>query len=253
MISSDSREPNISPLLRIDDLQVRYGKATVLANLNLLVPRGSVVAIVGPNGAGKSTLLNALMGAIPSAGDVHFEGQRLRSHDLEQRVAAGIALVPETRALFGELSVLDNLRLGGYRFLIGRRGRHQSADDLARVFELFPRLKERRAQMAGTLSGGERQMLALGRALMMQPRLLLLDEPSIGLAPRVTADVFGSIARLKTAGVTIVLVEQNARAALALADEGHVLETGRLVLSGPAAQLAKDPRIIETYLGSTVA
>ena len=241
-----------APMLRIDNLQVRYGKATVLASLNLLVPRGAVVAIVGPNGAGKSTLLNALIGAIPSAGDVLFEGQHLRSHDLEQRVAAGVALVPETRALFGELSVVDNLHLGGYRFL-GRRSREQSADDLARVFDLFPRLKERSAQMAGTLSGGERQMLALGRALMMQPRLLLLDEPSIGLAPRVTADVFRSIARLKTAGVTIVLVEQNARAALALADEGHVLETGRLVLSGPAAELAKNPRIIETYLGSTVA
>jgi branched-chain amino acid transport system ATP-binding protein len=247
----DPSSPKSAPMLRIEDLQVRYGKATVLANLSLLVPRGSVVAIVGPNGAGKSTLLNALIGAIPSTGDVLFEGQRLRSHDLEQRVAAGIALVPETRALFGELSVLDNLLLGGYRFL-GRRGK-QSADTLARVFELFPRLKERSAQMAGTLSGGERQMLALGRALMMQPRLLLLDEPSIGLAPRVTADVFRSIARLKTAGVTIVLVEQNARAALALADEGHVLETGRLALSGSAAELAKDPRIIETYLGSTVA
>jgi branched-chain amino acid transport system ATP-binding protein len=252
MTSSHDRVPEPSALFRIDDLRVQYGKATVLSNLNLLVARGSVVAIVGPNGAGKSTLLNALIGAIPSAGHIHFEGQRLRSHDLEQRVAAGIALVPETRALFGELCVLDNLLLGGYRFL-GRRGRKQSADDLERVFELFPRLKERRAQMAATLSGGERQMLALGRALMMQPRLLLLDEPSIGLAPRVTADVFRSIARLKTAGVTIVLVEQNARAALALADEGHVLETGRLVLSGPAAELAKDPRIIETYLGSTVA
>ncbi len=251
MKSPDGQEPNSSPVLRIDELQVRYGKATVLANLNLVVPQGSVVAIVGPNGAGKSTLLNALMGAIPSAGNIHFAGQRLRSHDLEQRVAAGIALVPETRALFGDLSVLDNLLLGAYRF-IGRRGDHRSAVDLARVFELFPRLEERRRQMAGTLSGGERQMLALGRALMMQPRLLLLDEPSIGLAPRVTADVFGSIAQLKTAGVTIVIVEQNARAALALADEGHVLETGRLVLSGPAAQLAKNPRIIETYLGSTV-
>jgi len=240
-----------APMLRIDGLEVRYGKAVVLSGLNLLVPRSAVVAVVGPNGAGKSTLLNALIGAIPSSGDVSFEGQRLRSHDLEQRVAGGIALVPETRALFGELSVLDNLLLGGYRFL-GRRGKH-SADGLARVFELFPRLKERSSQMAGTLSGGERQMLALGRALMMQPRLLLLDEPSIGLAPRVTADVFKSIARLKADGVTIVLVEQNARAALALADEGHVLETGRLVLSGPAAELAKNPRIIETYLGSTVA
>ena len=250
-MNPDSSLQKGAPMLRIDGLEVRYGKATVLAGLDLLVPQGAVVAVVGPNGAGKSTLLNALIGAIPSSGDVFFEGQRLRSGDLEQRVAAGIALVPETRALFGELSVLDNLLLGGYRFL-GRRGK-QSADNLARVFELFPRLNERSAQMAATLSGGERQMLALGRALMMQPRLLLLDEPSIGLAPRVTADVFKSIARLKADGVTIVLVEQNARAALALADEGHVLETGRLVLSGPAAELAKNPRIIETYLGSTVA
>ena len=239
-------------LLRIDSLLVRYGKATVLADLNLVVREGTVIAIVGPNGAGKSTLLNALVGAIASAGDIHFAGERLRSLDLEQRVAAGIALVPESRALFGDLCVLDNLLLGAYRF-IGRRGSRRSEDNIARIYDLFPRLKERRSQMAGTLSGGERQMLALGRALMMQPRLLLLDEPSIGLAPRVTADVLGSIARLRTAGVTIVLVEQNARAALAVADEGHVLETGRLVLSGPASQLAQDPRIIETYLGSAVS
>jgi branched-chain amino acid transport system ATP-binding protein len=239
-------------LLRIENLLVRYGKATVLADLNLVVREGTVVAIVGPNGAGKSTLLNALVGAIACAGNVQFDGQRLRSLDLEQRVAAGIALVPESRALFGDLSVLDNLLLGAYRF-IGRRASPRSEDAIARVFDLFPRLNERRSQMAGTLSGGERQMLALGRALMMRPRLLLLDEPSIGLAPRVTADVLGSIARLRTAGVTIVLVEQNARAALAIADEGHVLETGRLVLSGPASKLAQDPRIIETYLGSAVS
>jgi branched-chain amino acid transport system ATP-binding protein len=166
--------------------------------------------------------------------------------------STAIALVPESRALFGDLSVLDNLLLGAYRF-IGQRGSARSEDHLASVFDLFPRLRERRSQLAGTLSGGERQMLALGRALMMRPRLLLLDEPSIGLAPRITADVFASIARLKDAGMTIVLVEQNARAALAIADEGHVLETGRLVLSGPASELANDPRIIETYLGSAVS
>jgi branched-chain amino acid transport system ATP-binding protein len=241
-----------SELLRVEKLLVRYGKATVLADLDLIVRKGTVVAIVGPNGAGKSTLLNALVGAIPSAGKINFDGEQLRSFDLEQRVAAGIALVPESRALFGDLCVLDNLLLGAYRF-IGRRTNGRSKDDLARVFDLFPRLHERRSQLAGTLSGGERQMLALGRALMMRPRLLLLDEPSIGLAPRVTADVFGSIAQLKKAGVTIVLVEQNARAALAIADEGHVLETGRLVLSGAASDLARDPRIIETYLGSAVS
>ena len=239
-------------LLRIEQFVVRYGKATVLSDLDLVVRAGTVVAIVGPNGAGKSTLLNALVGAIPSAGRVQFDGERMRSFDLEQRVAAGIALVPESRALFGDLSVLDNLLLGAYRF-IGQRGSARSQDHLARVFDLFPRLRERRAQLAGTLSGGERQMLAIGRALMMQPRLLLLDEPSIGLAPRVTADVFAAIARLKKTGMTIVLVEQNARAALAISDEGHVLETGKLVLSGPASELAKDPRIIETYLGSEVS
>ena len=239
-------------LLRVESLMVRYGKATVLSDLNLVVRKGTVVAIVGPNGAGKSTLLNALVGAIPSVGKVEFDGERMRSFDLDQRVAAGIALVPESRALFGDLSVLDNLLLGGYRF-IGQRGSARSEDHLASVFDLFPRLRERRSQLAGTLSGGERQMLALGRALMMRPRLLLLDEPSIGLAPRITADVFASIARLKDAGMTIVLVEQNARAALAIADEGHVLETGRLVLSGPASKLAKDPRIIETYLGNAVS
>ncbi|KQW54276.1 ABC transporter ATP-binding protein [Variovorax sp. Root411] len=239
-------------LLRVENLLVRYGKATVLADLDLVVREGTVIAIVGPNGAGKSTLLNALVGAIASIGNIQFNGERLRSLDLEQRVAAGIALVPESRALFGDLSVLDNLLLGAYRF-IGPRGGQRSEDNLARIYDLFPRLQERRRQLAGTLSGGERQMLALGRALMMQPRLLLLDEPSIGLAPRVTADVFGSIAQLKKAGVTIVLVEQNARAALAIADEGHVLETGRLVLSGPASELAQDPRIIETYLGSAVS
>jgi branched-chain amino acid transport system ATP-binding protein len=239
-------------LLRVEALVVRYGKATVLSDLNLVVRKGTVVAIVGPNGAGKSTLLNALVGAIPSVGKVEFDGQRMRSFDLEQRVAAGIALVPESRALFGDLSVLDNLLLGAYRF-IGQSGSARSEDHLESVFDLFPRLRERRGQLAGTLSGGERQMLALGRALMMRPRLLLLDEPSIGLAPRITAGVFASIARLKDAGMTIVLVEQNARAALAIADEGHVLETGRLVLSGPASELANDPRIIETYLGSAVS
>jgi branched-chain amino acid transport system ATP-binding protein len=239
-------------LLRVEALVVRYGKATVLSDLNLVVRKGTVVAIVGPNGAGKSTLLNALVGAIPSVGKIEFDGERMRSFDLEQRVAAGIALVPESRALFGDLSVLDNLLLGAYRF-IGQRGSARPEDHLASVFDLFPRLRERRSQLAGTLSGGERQMLALGRALMMRPRLLLLDEPSIGLAPRITADVFASIARLRDAGMTIVLVEQNARAALAIADEGHVLETGRLVLSGPASELANDPRIIETYLGSAVS
>jgi branched-chain amino acid transport system ATP-binding protein len=240
-------------LLRVEALAVRYGKATVLSDLNLVVRKGTVVAIVGPNGAGKSTLLNAVVGAIPSVGKVEFDGDRMRSFDLEQRVAAGIALVPESRALFGDLSVLDNLLLGAYRF-IGQRGSARRAEvHLEGVFDLFPRLRERRSQLAGTLSGGERQMLALGRALMMRPRLLLLDEPSIGLAPRITADVFASIARLKDAGMTIVLVEQNARAALAIADEGHVLETGRLVLSGPASELANDARIIETYLGSAVS
>ncbi|HQY27771.1 MAG TPA: ABC transporter ATP-binding protein [Burkholderiaceae bacterium] len=234
-------------LLSVEGLHAGYGKAEVLVGLSLRAARGGVVTVIGPNGAGKSTLLNALMGVLPARGRIAYDGHDLGAESLEERVARGLALVPETRALFGSMPVEDNLLLGAWRL----RGRRRRPDEgLARVYELFPRLKERRAQLAGTLSGGERQMLAIARALVGEPQLLMLDEPSLGLAPLVVKDIFGTIDRLRDTGVTILMVEQNARAALEVADYGYVLETGEIVLEGPAAELARDPRIIETYLGA---
>jgi branched-chain amino acid transport system ATP-binding protein len=236
-------------LLEVDGLHAGYGRAEVLSGLSLRAARGSVVAVVGPNGAGKSTLLNALMGVLPARGEIRFDGRPVQRLTLEQRVAQGIALVPETRALFATMPVADNLLLGGYR-----RRREPAARRRARldeVYALFPRLHERQAQAAGTLSGGERQMLAIGRALMGSPRLLMLDEPSLGLAPLVVRDIFAIIERLRATGVTLLLIEQNARAAMAVADHAYVLETGAIALSGPAAELAADPRVIDTYLGRT--
>jgi len=235
------------PLLRVQGLHAGYGRAEVLSGLDFEAAAGSVVAVVGPNGAGKSTLLNALMGVLPARGELLFDGEPVQGLGLEERVARGMALVPETRALFATMSVADNLTLGGYRRRAEPSARH--AERLARVFELFPRLKERQAQAAGTLSGGERQMLAIGRALMGEPRLLMLDEPSLGLAPLVVREIFRIIEALRATGVTILLIEQNARAALAVADQAYVLETGAFALSGPAAVLAEDPRVIDTYLG----
>jgi branched-chain amino acid transport system ATP-binding protein len=207
-----------------------------------------VVTVIGPNGAGKSTTLNALMGVLPSRGRIVFDGQDLAGCSLEERVMLGLALVPEKRELFGTMPVEDNLILGGYRAMKQRVPHWQR--EIERVYELFPRLKERRAQLAGTLSGGERQMLAVGRALMSAPKLLMLDEPSLGLAPLVVREIFRIIARLREQGTSILLVEQNARAALEVADHGYVLETGSIALQGPAEQLAGDPRVIETYLGA---
>ncbi|MEO8922091.1 MAG: ABC transporter ATP-binding protein [Caldimonas sp.] len=235
-------------LLNVRSLQAGYGKAEVLHNLTLTARAGKVITVIGPNGAGKSTLLNALMGALPSRGTIDYEGRRINPLSLEERVMLGMALVPETRALFATMSVEDNLLLGGYRQV--RLGNNDSAKSLNEVFMLFPRLRERRAQLAGTLSGGERQMLAVGRALMGKPSLLMLDEPSLGLAPLVVRDIFATIAALRATGVTILLVEQNARAALEVADYGYVLEMGEIALEGPAADLAKDPRVVETYLGT---
>jgi branched-chain amino acid transport system ATP-binding protein len=237
-----------TPLLEVTALHAGYGRAEVLTGLNLRLEKGQVVTVIGPNGAGKSTLLNALMGVLGSRGMVRFDGQDLADTTLEERVMLGIALVPERRELFGTMPVEDNLILGGYRAMKQRVPNWRGA--LERVYELFPRLKERRAQLAGTLSGGERQMLAVGRALMSGPKLLMLDEPSLGLAPLIVRDIFATIRQLRASGATILLVEQNARAALEVADYGYVLETGDLVLQGPAAQLAKDPRVIETYLGA---
>jgi len=239
------------PLLKVDGLHAGYGRAEVLAGVSIEAAAGSVVAVVGPNGAGKSTLLNALMGVLPARGDMRFDGEPIQRLSLEQRVQRGIALVPETRALFATLPVADNLLLGGYRRR--RAPRAEQAARLDEIYTLFPRLHERRTQQAGTLSGGERQMLAIGRALMGAPRLLMLDEPSLGLAPLVVREIFRIIERLRATGTTILLIEQNARAAMAVADHAYVLETGAIALSGPAAQLATDARVIETYLGKAKA
>jgi branched-chain amino acid transport system ATP-binding protein len=242
-----------TPLLEVTDLHAGYGKSEVLRGLSIAAPVGSVITVIGPNGAGKSTLLNAIMGLLPArfpkAGGLRFDGNDISRLSLEERVMCGLALVPEKRELFSTMSVEDNLVLGGWRPLKLKMA--QTKDGLENVFTLFPRLKERRAQLAGTLSGGERQMLAIARALMGQPKLLMLDEPSLGLAPLIVRDIFTIIAQLRASGVTILLVEQNARAALQVADKGYVLETGDLVLEGPAAELANDPRVIETYLGTS--
>ena len=237
-----------TPLLKVTDLRAGYGKAEVLHGLSLQADKGSVITVIGPNGAGKSTFLNSLMGILPAKGQIEFEGQSITDLTLEERVMQGISLVPEKRELFGTMSVEDNLVLGGYRQM--RLGNAQWRDRLADVFDLFPRLKERRLQEAGTLSGGERQMLAVGRSLMSRPSLLMLDEPSLGLAPLIVKEIFSIIETLRKTGVTIVLVEQNARAALAVADDGYVLEMGEIGLHGKASDLANDPRVIDTYLGA---
>jgi branched-chain amino acid transport system ATP-binding protein len=232
-------------LLAVTRLSAGYGKAEVLHRVTLSIAERQIVAIVGPNGAGKTTLMHAVMGLLPRTGEVSFMAQR--AGDVGWMVARGVVLVPETRALFTDMSVEDNLQLGA--FARWRQGARDLAASMAEVFEIFPRLAERRRQSAGTLSGGERQMLALGRALMGKPRLLLLDEPSLGLAPKVVADIFRVIAALRDRGIAILLVEQNARAALQLADYGYVLETGRVALHGPCDMLAQDARVVETYLG----
>jgi branched-chain amino acid transport system ATP-binding protein len=237
-----------TPILEVSKLRAGYGRAEVLHGFDLQADKGSVITVIGPNGAGKSTLLNGLMGLLPTQGDILFEGQSIAALTLEERVMHGISLVPEKRELFSTMSVEDNLVLGGYRQM--RLGNAQWRNRLEEVFALFPRLKERRAQEAGTLSGGERQMLAVGRALMSGPKLLMLDEPSLGLAPLIVKEIFSIIETLRQTGVTIVVVEQNARAALEVADYGYVLEMGELALHGPAADLAGDARVIDTYLGA---
>jgi len=236
-------------LLNVRDLHAGYGRAEVLHGLTITARAGKVITVIGPNGAGKSTLLNALMGVLQARGQVEYDGASVALRSLEERVMLGMALVPETRALFATMSVEDNLLLCAFRQV--RLGNKDSVKALDEVFVLFPRLKERRAQLAGTLSGGERQMLAVGRALMGKPRLLMLDEPSLGLAPLVVRDIFATISALRATGVTILLVEQNARAALEVADYGYVLEMGEIALEGRAAELALDPRVVETYLGAS--
>ena len=238
-------------LLQVTGLTAHYGKVTALNPTTVAVAPGSIVTVIGANGAGKSTLLNAVMGALPTTGfaqgSVHYLGQDISAWPVERRVALGLSLVPEKRELFSSMSVRDNLMLGGFRRY--RTRETGWLDTLDEVYELFPRLKEREQQQAGTLSGGERQMLAVGRALMAKPAVLMLDEPSLGLAPRIVREIFQIIMRLRQTGVSILLVEQNARAALQVADYGYVLETGSVILEGPAKQLASDPRVIESYLG----
>jgi branched-chain amino acid transport system ATP-binding protein len=238
-------------ILSVRNLSVSYHRLEALRNCALDVRAGSIVTVIGPNGAGKSTLLGALMGIVPyygsTSGHVVYAGADVSGQPAEERVAAGICLVPEKRELFTTMSVEDNLLLGSFRRY--RSNGKQFADAFEEIYQIFPRLKERRAQAAGTLSGGERQMLALGRALMARPQLLMLDEPSLGLAPRVVQEIFHVIVRLREQGIGILLVEQNARAALQVADYGYVLESGEVALDGPAAELARNPRVIDTYLG----
>ena len=237
----------MSSILEIRELCVSYGKVEALHHINLKVAAGQIVTVIGPNGAGKTTLLSAIMGLLPAKGEIEFQGEVQRDIEVEHLVAMGMTLVPEKRELFGEMSVEDNLLLGAFQ-----RYRHGDRDEgktMDQVFGTFPRLRERRAQLAGTLSGGERQMLAVGRALMAKPKLLMLDEPSLGLAPLIVREIFHIIADLRKTGVAILLVEQNARAALQIADYGYVLETGSLALEGDSRQLTDDPRIVETYLG----
>jgi branched-chain amino acid transport system ATP-binding protein len=236
------------PLLRVQNLRAGYGRAEVLHGISLHADKGSVITVIGPNGAGKSTLLNTLMGVLPGRGAIEFNGQDVSALTLEDRVMLGISLVPERRELFGTMSVEDNLVLGAFRQV--RQKNKLWREQIHVVYELFPRLLERRTQVAGTLSGGERQMLAVGRALMARPVLLMLDEPSLGLAPLVVKEIFRTIDGLRTTGVTTLLVEQNARAALETADDGYVLEMGEIALHGPANELATDSRVIDTYLGT---
>jgi branched-chain amino acid transport system ATP-binding protein len=236
------------PVLTVNGLRAGYGRAEVLHGINLQAPKGSVITVIGPNGAGKSTLLNALMGVLPAQGVMTFNGQPIHGLSLEERVMLGIALVPEKRELFGSMSVEDNLVLGAFRQV--RLNNPKWREQMDVVYELFPRLKERCKQASGTLSGGERQMLAVGRAMMSRPNLLMLDEPSLGLAPLVVKEIFRTINALRQTGVTTLLVEQNARAALEAADFAYVLEMGEIALSGPAKDLATDSRVIDTYLGA---
>jgi branched-chain amino acid transport system ATP-binding protein len=238
---------NPSVLLEADDLHIAYGRVEAVRGVSLEIVHGQIVTIIGPNGAGKSTLLNGLMGLIPATGRLSFFGNAQRHPGCEELVARGVTLIPERRDLFGPLSIADNLQLGA--FARYRRGERDHLATLDEVFELFPRLHERRNQAAGTLSGGERQMLALGRALMAKPRLLLMDEPGLGLAPLIVRDIFRVIAGLRARGVACLLVEQNARAALQVADYAYVMESGRFVLQGTAGELAEDPKVIESYLG----
>jgi branched-chain amino acid transport system ATP-binding protein len=233
-------------MLKVDGIEVGYTERAVLKELTITVKEGEIAAVLGANGAGKSTLLRTISGLMhPRRGSIQFNGKDIAHTPAHEIVKLGISMMPEGRQVFSRLSVLDNLRLGAY--LIKDEAVMQS--DMVRVFELFPLLKARAAQSAGSLSGGEQQMLAIGRALMSRPKLLLLDEPSMGLAPKLVAQIYRIIAAIHEQGTTVLLVEQNARIALKVAQDAYVLETGRLVLGGPAAELVQDDRVRKAYLG----
>ena len=237
-------------MLTIKNLSAGYGKVQVLQGIDIEVPKGKVVTLIGSNGAGKTTTMRAISGMIkPTAGEITLNGKRIDGLESYHIARLGLAHSPEGRRVFATMSVTDNLRLGAFPRFTGSRPRGDVAADLEKAMELFPRLKERREQLAGTLSGGEQQMLAMARAVMLNPELVLLDEPSMGLAPILVDEVFKIIARLKSEGVTMLLVEQFAAAALAVADEAYVLENGRISLHGPAAQLRDDPAVKAAYLG----
>ena len=233
-------------MLEVSDLHVAYGQVEAVRGVSLNLENGQIISVIGPNGAGKTTMLAAIMGLLPSHGTLRFQGEDMKNLDVEARVARGLVLVPERRELFGELSVIDNLRLGAYS---KRLSSAQMKQQLDAVYARFPRLAERRPQRADTMSGGERQMLAVGRALMSAPKLLMLDEPSLGLAPLIVQEILAIVRGLRDDGVSILLVEQNARAALESSDYGYVLETGEVALSGDSASLAEDERVRATYLG----
>ena len=233
-----------APLLDVRDLCVAYGRAQVVHDVSIAVATGALVTVIGSNGAGKTTLLNAIMGLLKSKGHIGFRDRAINAVTLENRVQVGLCLVPERRELFADMPVEDNLLLGAFR-----RPRAERKQTLDQIFARLPRLKERRRQLAGTLSGGERQMLAMGRALMARPTLLMLDEPSLGLAPRIVRDVFHILTDLRQSGVSILLVEQNARAALEVADYAYVMELGSITTQGSPDEIARNPRLVESYLG----
>ena len=234
-------------VLEVTNLSVAYGKVEAVSGVSLAVGEGKIVTVIGPNGAGKTTTLSAIMGLLPSRGEVAFDGSIESVPEVERMVVRGMNLVPEKRELFGSMTIEDNLLLGAFQR--HRTGKRDHAETMEEVYALFPRLKERRLQQAGTMSGGERQMLAVGRALMARPKLLMLDEPSLGLAPLIVREIFRIIAELRRRGVSILLVEQNARAALQVADYAYVLENGGIKMHGEAHALRDDPRVIESYLG----
>ena len=237
----------MNALLEVEDLHVAYGQVEAVRGVTFSMQSGDICSIIGPNGAGKTTLLATLMGLLPAvSGKVRFDGHDVSSLDVETRLELGMCLVPEQRELFGDMSVLDNLTLGGYVRKLSTAELNRRLDE---AYARFPRLAERRKQRADTLSGGERQMLALSRAMISRPRLLMLDEPSLGLAPLIVQEILNEIGQLRQSGLSVLLVEQNARAALKVSSEGHVLEGGRINLSGPAKDLLDDERVRQAYLG----